>query len=368
MGKVYITGIGIQSKLGNTLTDFWHGINQDWIQEKQSLTIHHHKKEILADMTSHTMYEENYEEYFLNMCYEAIVSAIHNAKISLTNQEGCIILGTGMGMSDECLKGVNVADAFMSQLACKIQKRLQTKLKVIIIANACCAGAQSIAYAYDLLRVHGYDFIIAGGIEAFSYITYCGFKRLNAIDNTGCKPFDTNRKGIYVGDGAVFYVLRNTNIDGSYCKILGQAVTSDAYHIVAPKPDGSHIYRAISQALHKAKKQQHDIDVIVAHGTGTRLNDRIEGHVIYELFGNIDVTAPKGKIGHTGGASGAFGLLTALCALEFQCIPYIVNLNEQDKTIKFKGRMYKKKHKTINNVLVNCFAFGGTNTVLVCGL
>ncbi len=365
---VYVTGVGIISKFGNTIEGYWTELNKDRISHMQSISINNQQTVISADIVSAIKYESNYIEYFLEICCEAILNAIKDAEIHLNRQKGCVIVGTGMGIEDAFLSRQDQPHDFMSQLEAKIIKRLKVRIKVITIANACCAGVQSIAYAFDMLNIGEYDFVIAGGVEAFSYITYCGFKRLNSIDETGCKPFDKNRKGIYVGDGAVFFALSSHKPKHSYCKLLSQAVTNDGYHVVSPEPDGIQISRAIRQTLTRANVASTEIDVVVAHGTGTKLNDCIEAKVLYEIFGEINVIAPKGKIGHTGGASGAFGLLTAICTLKYQCLPHIVNLKEFDETMKINPVMFKKKNQSIKNVIVDCFAFGGTNAVLLCGL
>jgi len=365
--EVYVTGVGIVSKFGSTINEYWDELNKGKTSEKQNISVNNQNKEVLADILSTKMYEEDYEKYFLDMCCKAILTAAQDADIDLSGQRGCIIIGTGMGISDAFLSLEDKPADFMSKLEHKIRKYLKVNIKVLIMANSCCAGAQAIAYAYDLLNFNDFKFVIAGGVEAFSYITYCGFKRLNSIDETGCKPFDKNRKGIYVGDGAVFFVLENRKSEHGYCKMLGQAVTSDAYHIVSPEPGGIQISRAIRQALKQADIKYNEIDAVITHGTGTKLNDIVEAKALYDIFGHIDVTAPKGKIGHTGGASGAFGLLTAICALKFQCLPYVVNLNELDESVKISPVMLSKKFKSIKNIIVNCLAFGGTNTVLVCG-
>lgn len=364
----YVTGVGVISKLGNTIEDYWNELNKDDTSEKQTICVNNINTKISADIVSAKKYERNFIEYFLEICCEAINHAIKDAGIILTEQNGCIIVGTGMGIADAFISLQDQPPDFMSQLETKIQNRIKANIKVITIANACCAGAQAIAYAYDLLNTGEYNFVIAGGVEAFSYITYCGFKRLNSIDDTGCKPFDKNRKGIHVGDGAVFFVLKSQKSNPSYCKLLGQAVTIDAYHVVSPEPGGIQISRAIRQALARANAATSEIDAVIAHGTGTKLNDFIEAKVLYEIFEKINVIAPKGKIGHTGGASGAFGLLTAICTLKYQCFPHIVNLNEFDESMEINPVMFRSKNQIVKNLIVNCFAFGGTNTVLVCGL
>lgn len=353
MADIYINGISVVSKHGTELDMYWRNLNTD------------------GSVCSALPYEKknhnNPEAYFIAICKEGIEASARDAAVTLNMADGCIVVGTGMGLSDLFLYRDNLPYHYLSQLKDKIASALGSDIPVILIANACCAGAQAIAYGFDLLRAGTYQYVIAGGAEVYSRITHDGFRRLYAVDETGCKPFDQNRKGIAMGEGAAFFVLQPSNASNPYCRLLGTSVTNDAYHIVAPAPEGLQIRRAVLQALEQAGLSKAEIDAVIAHGTGTPLNDRIEADVLYELFGEIDVTAPKGKIGHTGGAAGAFGLLTAVCCLKYQQLPYIVNLKVVDDLVKIRPVTYEPKNKKIEHILVNAFAFGGTNTALICG-
>lgn len=357
-GEVHVTGVGLVSKFGNNLEEFWNALKTQGNYEKEN--------SIPEYITSYEEYKKNYERYFLNLCTEAISRAIKDAHIEKENLNGCIIVGTGMGLADSFLSQ-KLEPNYMSLLKMKLQEKLKTKINIIIMANACCAGAQAIAYAYDLIRTGKYDYVVAGGAEAYSYITDSGFYRLNCIDENGCRPFDKNRKGITVGDGAAFFVVERYSNIHTYCEMLGHGITCEAYHVVSPKPDGTEIKNSIQNALRRAELKPENIDAVIAHGTGTKQNDSIEGKVLWEVFKEIDVTAPKGKIGHTGGASGAFGLLTALCLLKYQEIPPVMNLRHQDDNINIHAIKDQSKKKDIHKVLINCLAFGGTNVVLLCG-
>lgn len=356
--EIFVSGIGLKSKFGSTPDSFWNSL----------ITCNDHgERAICTDIISDELYQENYENYFIDMCTDAIIRAANEAGVDLNDGHGCVILGTGMGLADSFLYEDKIEPDFMSSLDVKIKEKLHTNVSIIIIANACCSSAQAIAFGYDLLMSKEYTYVIAGGVEAYSYITQCGFQRLNAIDKNGCKPFDKDRKGIHIGDGAVFFTLMSVSNKHSYCKLLGHGNTNDAYHIVAPDPTGQYIKNAILTALNYSKIIPNEIDAVVTHGTGTKANDQVEAEALYELFGEIDITAPKGKIGHIGGASGAFGILTAILMLQHQKIPPVVNLNEIDSSIKVNPVIHEGKKKRIRKLLVNCFGFGGTNTVLVCG-
>lgn len=359
--RVSITGIGISSPYGSTLERFW-------------LSLVSGERPIEDSSLNHLRYENessgDYEASFLNSCTTAVFDAFWDARLDKMEKNGCLILGTGMGISDIFLMEKQAVFSNYSKLKAKLEKHLQEQTaiqwRIIVIANACCAGAQAIAYGFDLVRSGRYDFVVAGGIEGESKIMQNGFLRLNAIDEECCRPFDKNRKGIRIGEGAAFFVLQR-NERQAYGEILGQAVTNDAYHVVSPRPDGKLVQNAIELALKRADKKPADIDVVVAHGTGTKKNDAIEAQVLDRIFKNVYVTAPKSVIGHTGGASGAFGLLTALGMLRYQAIPPIHHLEQLDENMNLHVVQKEPKKMKIGKVLVDCFAFGGTNTAFLCG-
>lgn len=354
---VFITGIGFAIKYGNHLEQFWKELCQcSW--EEETIQV----EEIL----SKEQYDRNYRDYFYDILIHAILDAASDANLDLNDSDGCIIIGTGMGLGDAFYQ-INETDSYlMSQIKEDIKKKTGWKATIIVISNSCCSGSQAIAYGKDLLVLEKFKYVISGGVEAYSKLTHLGFQRLAAIDSDGCKPFDQNRKGISVGDGACFFAMQCQRREHVYCRILSYAVTNDAYHVVAPKPDGKQIKAAILQALLRADKKAEEIDAIVAHGTGTRWNDQVEAEVLYDIFGHIDVTAPKGRIGHTGGASGAFGLLTAIGILKHQQIPPVTHLNEVDPGVFIHVIKNRPIEKTVKNVMVDCFGFGGTNVALIC--
>ena len=337
--KVAITGVGISTPFGNSLESYWLSL--------------------LSGKEPSKAYSE---KQFVKVCITAVSAALQDAPLHTAKHTSCLLLGTGMGISSERTGPFQLKKALQKEL----EEKTGGQWNIIIIANACCAAAQAIAYAYDLVRLGKYDYVVAGGAELASEIMQNGFMRLNCIDEKCCRPFDKHRKGIRIGEGAAFFVMQR-NGKNSYGELLGQAVTNDAYHIVSPRPQGKYVQRAIKLALERSHRKPQAIDAVVAHGTGTKQNDAIEARVLGELFENVYVTAPKSVIGHTGGASGAFGLLTALGMLRYQEIPPIHHLEQLDENMKLQVVQKEPRKSAVNNVLIDCFAFGGTNTALVCG-
>ena len=349
--RIKITGIGVMTPIAQTPDEFWRKLIEG------AERVH------LSDSAARP---STPAETFRVYCEKAIRACIQDAGLDC-GKKGCILVGTGMGIADTAMLAENPPATLLSSIEEVVKQAAPYKVEVRDIANACCAGAQAIAYATDLLRMNQYDYVIAGGIEIFSYLTYCGFARLFALDKEGCRPFDRNRKGISVGEGAAFFALEKGATQKDYGSILGYATTHDAYHVTAPDPTGQYARTAIEKLLSRLRLQPRDIQGIIAHGTGTKSNDQVEAKVLYEIFKDQPgVTAPKCVFGHTGGASGAFSLLTAILALQHQCLPPIHHHKVADPQIHVQLVTKRAKDQAMERVLVNCFAFGGTNIAMIC--
>src|SRR3972149_11915691 len=184
----------------------------------------------------------------------------------------------------------------------------------IIIPTACAAGNYAIGYAYDLIKLGRADYMLSGGSDPFSKVAYTGFARLGAVAPDICQPFDKNRKGMMVGEGAGMLLLesldhaikRNANI---YAEIIGYGLSCDAYHITIPHPDGEGVVSAMKKALKSANLSPEDVQYVSAHGTGTPANDKAETISIKKVFGdkprNLAVSSIKSMIGRTMGAASA---------------------------------------------------------------
>jgi 3-oxoacyl-(acyl-carrier-protein) synthase len=376
---VCISGVGIVSVFGDTLDDFIKGINNDK-SESTYITDEHILKNIQIPVfkASFQTEFEDPESRILSMGKKAICDALKDRNSDhLPNiNRICLIVGSGMGFVDQFYYDENKRSEpdYFGSLAEKLSEITELNCEAIYIGNACAAGSQAISYGMDLLKSNRYDLVIAGGIDILSQAAYAGFLRLNAIDSDGCKPFDRRRKGIAIGEGTVFYVLERRNcieLNGNiYCSLPGSGVTCDAYHIVQMNPDGKEAIRAMDQALSFSGFEKKDVDLIVAHGTGTTQNDKIESQMINKYFekhtNDMYVTAPKGAIGHTGGASGAFGVLVAIGAIITGIIPPVCNLEEPDPEYNVSLVSKCDFKYEVKLAMVNAFAFGGTNVVILC--
>ena len=243
-----------------------------------------------------------------------------------------------------------------------------------IISTACAAGNYAIGYACDLIKLGRADIMVAGGTDPFSKVAYVGFSKLNAIAPEVCQPFDKNRKGMLIGEGAGMLVLesmedalaRNANI---YAEILGYGLSCDGYHITIPQPEGNGVVSAMRKALKDAKIKPEDVQHISAHGTGTVANDKAETISIKKVFGEhskrLAVISIKSMIGHTMGAASAIEAIACALAVKEDIVPPTINYETKDPECDLDFVPNVKREMQVNIALNNAYAFGGNNSCLV---
>jgi 3-oxoacyl-[acyl-carrier-protein] synthase II len=242
--------------------------------------------------------------------------------------------------------------------------------------TACSSGATAIGYARDLIQTHMAPVVICGGTEPLCRLTYAAFNALQAVDPEYCKPFDKNRQGLSLGEGAGIMILealsharqRGAHI---YGEILGYGVSCDAHHMTAPDPEGAGAALAMRRALDDAGVATEAVDYINAHGTATPANDVMETKGIKTVFGrrayHIPVSSTKSMIGHTLGAAGAIEGVVAVLAIQQHFIPPTIHLQTPDPHCDLDFVTDGARAADINIVLSNSFAFGGNNTAVVFG-
>ncbi|HKS98288.1 MAG TPA: beta-ketoacyl-[acyl-carrier-protein] synthase family protein [Rugosimonospora sp.] len=244
-------------------------------------------------------------------------------------------------------------------------------VEAVTIPTACAAGNYAIGNGYDALRAGEVDAALCGGADAVCRKTFAGFYRLGTIAPEACQPFDRDRKGILVGEGAGMLFMetlpaalaRGARI---YAEVLGYALNCDASHPVAPDQDS--LVRCIALAHRHAGIKPEDVDFISAHGTGTAANDVTEVGAIRRVFAEPPPTISiKGMLGHTMGAASA--LATAACALAIrnQFIPPTINHHATDPACAVDCVPNRARAARVDVVQNNALAFAGNNAVLVLG-
>ncbi|ASK79672.1 beta-ketoacyl-[acyl-carrier-protein] synthase II [Paraphotobacterium marinum] len=237
------------------------------------------------------------------------------------------------------------------------------------ISTACSSSARTLISAQHLMQCGLADAVIVGGCDTICKLTTQGFDSLQSVSQSICKPFETTRDGINIGEAAAFMILTKKRFSKSSLKILGIGQSSDAYHMSAPDPSGLGAERSMLDAITKANIRCEDVGYINAHGTGTKLNDSMESMAIFNLFkDNTPVTSTKNQTGHTLGASGILELSICWLILKKSLeIPVqqnfdLIDPNIQPINVNTQYRVLKNKI-----ILSNSFAFGGNNVSIIIG-
>ncbi len=258
----------------------------------------------------------------------------------------------------------------LGSVATHIAHAVRCRGPVLTVSTACSSGSVALAIAVEMLKRGKARSVLAGGADALCRMTYYGFHALQLVDTAGARPLDRNRRGMTVGEGAAMLLLiaAETPPNGVLGEILGAGLSCDAYHPAAPQPDGLGALHAMQDALGSACMRPSEIDYIHLHGTGTIDNDLAEARAINTLFGLQTplLSSTKGATGHTLGAAGAIGAAIAAFGICEGLVPASTACHDPDPELKLLPVM-KPLQKTIRNVLVNAFGFGGNNASLVIG-
>jgi 3-oxoacyl-[acyl-carrier-protein] synthase II len=249
------------------------------------------------------------------------------------------------------------------------------------VVNACTSGTSAIGEAFRMVREGRADVMLSGGTEAvLTFLSVASFNALRALScrndepQKASRPFDLNRDGFVISEGAGIMVLESfEHARNRGAKILGEIVgygaTDDAYHYVMPRTDGDGAYRAMKQAVEDAGIEPTQIDYINAHGTSTDLNDKMETQAIKRLFGaaaqKIAISSTKSMTGHLIGAAGAVEAIYSMLALNSGIVPPTINLETPDPDCDLDYTPYKLAVREMVHALSNSFAFGGQNASLV---
>jgi 3-oxoacyl-[acyl-carrier-protein] synthase II len=239
-----------------------------------------------------------------------------------------------------------------------------------ILTNACSSGANAIGHGFDLVR-HGLrTSVVCGGYEPLCELVFVGFDSLQAATAEKIRPFDKNRTGLVLGEGAAFLILESEKSAAhrgavAVAEMVGYGVSTDTYHLTQPHPSGIGPRLAMERALESGDMEADGIDYVNAHGTATIFNDATEGAAISELCGPVRVSSTKSMMGHALGAAGAIEAAFSVLALREQFLPPNINFVEPDPAWKFEVIANRSRAARVNHVLSNSIGFGGTNASLI---
>ncbi len=240
------------------------------------------------------------------------------------------------------------------------------------VVNACSSGTDAVGIGAMWIRSGLCDVVLAGGSDELCHVTYNGFISLMITDSSPCKPFDANRKGLNLGEGAAILVLESEAFLRARRKqarafVLGYGASCDAYHLTAPHPEGKGLKRAIKEAMSWNEASPADIAFVNAHGTGTPDNDKVESTTLSALLPKVPFVSTKGFTGHTLGAAGAIEAAFTVACLERGRIPKNAGFTTADPDLA-SSPVDRETSCDGRIALSESLAFGGHNAVLALGL
>jgi 3-oxoacyl-[acyl-carrier-protein] synthase II len=393
--RVVITGLGVVSSVGIGWQGFWDGLlkGKSGISPVTSIDTSHHFTRNGGEV-KHFLAEAFIGEDTIPVLSRASQLALAAARLAVddarlspedlahTSAGTCVGTTTGSihvieAINDLVVKHKKAPGDLVRQLPthttpAAIAKAFGLTGNAFMVSTACAAGNYAIGYGYDLIRLKRADVVICGGADAFSRISFTGFNQFKAVAPEKCQPFDRNRKGMMVAEGAGVLLLeslehalkRGASI---YAEILGYGLSCDAKHMTSPSVEG--ISQCMVKALKEAGIGREDVDYISAHGTGTLNNDRAECAAIKETFGpryrDIPVSSIKSMLGHTMGAASSLEAIACTLAAKHDLIPPTINYETPDPECDIDCVPNRARQHVVNIALNNSYAFGGNNACLV---
>lgn len=248
------------------------------------------------------------------------------------------------------------------------QKALQLSGPVLAISTACSSSAKVFAAASRYMQTGLCDAAIVGGVDSLCLTTLLGFNSLELVSRRKCQPWDKDRSGINIGEGAGFALLTRERNNSMDIALLGYGESSDAYHMSTPHPEGYGARLAMQSALDMAGLQAQQIDYLNLHGTATRTNDSAEDAAVNHVFGDtVSCSSTKGWTGHTLGAAGITESIFCFLAMTHHFVPQSLNTVALDPQL-CAGIAMSQIQKHIRFTMSNSFGFGGSNCSLIFGV
>jgi len=407
--RVVVTGLGALTPLGKTVNEYWQGLQDsvsgcDFVKQ---FDISKFKTRFACEVKDFdpTHYLDKKESRKLDRyCQFALIAsdeAVKDAGITATNCNADrvgVIFASGIGglitFQEEVTNYATgdgtprfnpffIPKMILDIAAGQISIRHGFRGPNFAVVSACASSTNAIIDAFDNIRLGKADVIVTGGSEAvISAAGVGGFNAMKALSErnddpkTASRPFDKDRDGFVMGEGAGALVLESLDhalARGAkiYCEIAGGGATGDAYHITAPHPDGLGANNVMKAALNDANLKPEDIDYIDVHGTSTPLGDIAETKAILNVFGNhaynLNISSTKSMTGHCLGAAGALEALACILAVTKDVVPPTINHFTDDPELdpKLNFTFNTAQKRTVNAALSNTFGFGGHNASII---
>ena len=403
--RIVITGVGAISPLGLDVPTLWEALKtgQSGAGRITLFDAEPFETKIAAEVKGFdpTKYFEHREarrmDRYTQFATVAAMQAVKQANLDCEKEgpDVGVLIGSGIG-------GITTLSAQMATLAEKGPRRISPLLVPMMIADAaaghvsitlgakgmnfcatsaCSSGADAVGEACEIIKRGDVQVMIAGGAEApITPIAIAGFNAAGALSvrndapQKASRPFDAQRDGFVMGEGAAVLVLesldhalkRNAHI---LAELAAYGATSDAFHITQPAQDGEGAAKAMQTALRKAGMTTKDIDYINAHGTSTAMNDKCETMAIKAVFGadahRVPISSTKSMMGHLIGAAGAIEAIVCVLAIQNGVIPPTINLEHADPDCDLDYVPNTARQQKVRAAMSNSFGFGGHNSVLL---
>ena len=399
MKRVVVTGLGAVTPIGIGVDNFWNGIKEGKVGIS---TINKFDASDFKAKVAGQINDFNAKEYMDpkaakrmdTFCQYAVVAAneaVKDAGLEMEKEDPYMVgisIGSGIGgleiTEKETQKLLEKGPGRIAPLAVplmitnmaagNVSIALGAKGKSLNVVTACATGTHSIGEAYRSIQCGDADVMVAGGTEScISPVGVGSFAALTALSTTedpmeACKPFDQDRNGFVMGEGAgvvILESLEHAEARGAkiYAEVVGYGATSDAFHITSPAEDGSGAARAMSNAMNEAGIEPSQVEYINAHGTSTHHNDLFETKAIKLAFGdaakNVKVNSTKSMVGHLLGAAGAVEAIAAILSIKDGVVPPTIHLNEVDEELDLNYTPNKAVKRDINVAASTNHGYGG---------
>jgi beta-ketoacyl-acyl-carrier-protein synthase II len=406
MKRVVVTGMGLVTPIGNTIDEFWGNLRAgksgiDYITRFDTEAFKCHIAGEVKDFNPEDYISKKdvkrmdlYAQYAL----AAAKTAMENSGLDMEHEDPYrvgVITGSGIGgistaenqiMTNETRGPGRVSPFYITMMisnmaAAHIAIEYGAKGPNYNVVSACASGTNAVGEAFRLIQHGTCDAVVAGGAEASitpsSVAGFCSLKALSTNNDNpqkASRPFDKNRDGFVMGEGAGILVLeelehakkRGANI---ICEVVGYGATDDAYHVTSPSPGGEGAQKAMEFALKDANLSVDDVTYINAHGTSTDYNDKFETAAIKGLFGdkakNVAVSSTKSMMGHLLGAAGAVEAIICALAIRDSFIPATINYETPDEECDLDYVPNVGREQEVTYAMSNSLGFGGHNATIV---
>ncbi|MEM9070142.1 MAG: beta-ketoacyl-[acyl-carrier-protein] synthase family protein [Myxococcota bacterium] len=396
MRRVFVTGVGVVSSLGFGRKAFWQSLVAG---RSGASTIEHFDttgmdRTIACEVKGFrardfvTAAEARRTGRCSQMALAAARMAVEDAAIGnehLAGARTAVILGTTMGEANVLgeLESTWIHQGEDQVVPTKLPRYGTTLLPIHVarafgargmvqtMPAACAAGNYAIGYAADQIRAGRADVAISGAAEVIEKLQFAGFARLGAIAPEVCQPFDQDRRGLLLGEGAGILILESEeSVVRRGARVLaevgGYGLACDAHHITRPHPTGAGSASAMRRAIETSGISAKDVQYVNAHGTGTAANDKVESKVLHDVFGDRQpsVTSVKSMLGHCMGAASAIEAVSCVLTLEHDVIPPTINYQNPDPECVVNLVANASREAKVDVVLNNSLAFGGYDAVV----